>query len=96
MQPKNHSHPISSDAIENHLSEFCSELERRLRRGADEYGDASFLRPCDALIGEIQEELLDICGWSFVAWCRLRRVREAIERADLDGHQAFDGSSDAA
>lgn len=85
MSDQSHSHPMSSDAIHRYYRLFMIQLEERLYRGADQYGDASFRRPAGELVGEIEQELMDICGWSFIAWCRLRRIREAIERAQLDG-----------
>ena len=36
-------------------------------------------RPSVELAGEIEEELLDICAWSFILWTRLRGLRRAIE-----------------
>jgi hypothetical protein len=55
-------------------------------------------RPPGELLGEINEEqLVDVCGWAFVLWCRLRdleqRLAERIAVAYLlpqlqqDGHQ---------
>ena len=46
---------------------FCAAVGARLEDGATEYGDASFARPPDAVLGEIGEELLDQAAWSFVA-----------------------------
>jgi hypothetical protein len=66
------------------VREFFSLLSRRLEVGAKVYGDHSFLRPPAELAGEIEEEILDICGWAFVLWCRLRRLgpRLAAEAAE--------------
>jgi hypothetical protein len=57
------------------VREFFSLVSRRLEVGAKVYGEHSFLRPPGEVAGEIEEELLDVCGWAFVLWCRLRRIR---------------------
>lgn len=95
-EPKSRFHPISLDALENHLPEFYAQLHHRLRRGMEEYGDTSFLRPCEELIDELSQEALDLSGWSFILWCRLRKLRDALREGHLDGHGAFNGSDDAA
>lgn len=94
--PTENSHPMSSDAIRRNYRLFTIQLEERLYKGADSYGDLSFTRPCPELIGEVEQELMDICGWSFIVWCRLRKIREAMEKAHLDGHQPFNVGDDAA
>jgi hypothetical protein len=45
-------------------------VRRRLRRGARDYGDASFARPVTDLLDEIEQELADVAGG-------LRGLREA-------------------
>lgn len=57
---------------------FIDEVYKRLKKGAIEYGDDSFDRPIEDLIGEIEQECLDLAGWGFVLWVRLRRVRERL------------------
>lgn len=54
--------------------EFLDQLADRLAAGRLEYGDASLRRAPAALRGEIEEELLDVCGWSFVLWLRVRAL----------------------
>lgn len=51
---------------------FTDVLFKRLEAGEREYGDVSFQRPMGELVDEVCEELLDVCGWSFVMWCRLQ------------------------
>ena len=65
------------------LVEFWLRLRERLEAGARSYGDASFRREPAELAGEIEHELLDVCGWAFVLWCRLRRLR-AVLRSEVD------------
>lgn len=72
-------HPISNRAIGEDFPIFINMLVDRLRAGADQYGDASFSKDPKQLLDEIQQELLDISGWSFVLFCRIREMRRAIE-----------------
>lgn len=64
----------------SHWDEFSRTLRDRLDVGRKEYGDRSFSRDPAELIGEIEQELLDVCGWAFVLWIRLKAAREACER----------------
>lgn len=57
--------------------EFFSALAARLDEGRRTYGDASLRRPVPELRGEIEQELLDICGWSYVLWLRVRTMKGA-------------------
>lgn len=59
---------------------FFSKLVARLDLGAEEYGSKSFDRPEAELRAEIEEEVLDIAGWAYVLWVRLRRLREARKK----------------
>lgn len=53
---------------------FLDLLAARLEAGRREYGDASLLRSPAELVGEIEEELLDVAGWAFVLWLRVRAI----------------------
>jgi hypothetical protein len=64
-------------------SEFFALVNKRLANGERVYGDASFDRPMAELVGEIEEELLDIAGWSYVAWCRLVALKKRVESAPV-------------
>lgn len=59
--------------------EFVGVLHKRLEAGELAYGDASFEKAPTQLIGEIAEELLDVCGWAFVLWVRLQRLQARLE-----------------
>ena len=72
---------------ERELVEFWLRLRERLEAGARSYGDASFGREPAELAGEIEQELLDVCGWAFVLWCRLRRLAPLLR---LGGGQPMD------
>ena len=61
--------------------QFSLRLKQRLEAGAKQYGDVSFRRDLGELTGEIEQELLDVCGRAFVLWCRLRRLLPLMRRA---------------
>ena len=71
--------------------EFAGTVRARLEKGQVEYGDASFKRPPDELLGEIEEELADVCGWAFVLWCRIYKLREKLVEAGVDTASARGG-----
>jgi hypothetical protein len=56
---------------------FLDMVRARLDAGAEEYGDQSFARPCDALLAELEEELLDVAGWASILFARAHRLRRA-------------------
>ena len=61
---------------------FSSLVCARLDAGKLEYGDRSFSQPSGELLDEIEEELLDVIGWAYPLWCRLRKLRAAIDRIE--------------
>jgi hypothetical protein len=63
---------------EEHLLEFVTDLSARLHEGAKTYGTRSFSRDPSELIREVREELIDVCGWSFVLSERLRALETAL------------------
>lgn len=58
---------------------FAVAVRERLEAGRKAYGDASFERQPAELIGELQQEALDLAGWGFVLWCRLEAMRLAAQ-----------------
>lgn len=61
---------------------FMEQLRARMEQGAREYGSSSFTRPTSELFGELEEEALDIAGWGFFAWCRIRKLKAAVEQGE--------------
>lgn len=59
--------------------EFVKRLEQRMEQGFKEYGDKSFDRSPKELLEEIEEELLDICGWSVVLYKRIKDLQKKME-----------------
>ncbi len=55
--------------------EFMEAIRVRLERGASEHGERSFTRAPAELCGEVEQELLDVCGWAFILWCRIAAIR---------------------
>ena len=66
---------------DNDWTEFINSVNARLQQGAKEYGDKSFLQSPEHLLKELEEETLDIAGWSFIMWCRLINMRAKVEKA---------------
>ncbi len=59
--------------------DFLRAVLARLEQGEKQYGDTSFLKPPDKLAGEIEQELLDVCAWSFILWTRIREIKKRTE-----------------
>jgi hypothetical protein len=59
---------------------FLRELEARLAKGAQEYGNKSFNRSFKDLTDEVLQEYLDIAGWAYVGWAKAKERLEIIEQ----------------
>jgi hypothetical protein len=57
---------------------FAELVRRRLEKGRATYGDRSFDSDPTELIGELQQECLDLAGWGFVLFCRLEAMVRAL------------------
>jgi hypothetical protein len=69
-----------------HWRHFVKVVRARLNRGRLEYADHdSFSRDPEELLGEIEEELVDVCGWGFILWVRLQRLRSEVRRGRRAG-----------
>lgn len=62
---------------DNRYADFFAALRAKLDAGAKQYGDASFARPTAEILGELAAEALDLAGWGFVLWERIRRLQAA-------------------
>ena len=65
-------------SLDGELEQFIACLRRRLEAGSRTYGNRSFERPIAELIDEVMDEAVDICGWSFLGWVRLARLRDRV------------------
>jgi hypothetical protein len=74
---------LSTQALEAWPA-FMAELRARLEQGKATYGDRSFMRPPVELLGELEQEALDITGWGFVLWYRLRLLRQRAEGVGIE------------
>ena len=59
--------------------EFVSLVEPRLERGAVEYGESTLRRSSVEILDEVEQEILDVMGWSFFAWRRIKRLRTRMK-----------------
>ena len=74
------------------LAEYQRRIRLRIKQGAQEYGDTSFLSSPLALIEEIQQEIEDIAGWGFLLWTRLERMKRLASK--LDTKELLNGDCD--
>lgn len=59
--------------------EFEEVMKSRLQAGHLNYGDGSFDRPPNELLEELAQEALDIVGWGFILWARIRKAQQLAE-----------------
>ncbi len=59
---------------------FVDKLDAKMLEGYKEYGDVSFNRKSTDLIKEIEQELLDICGWSLILWVHLNELKLKVKK----------------
>jgi hypothetical protein len=71
-----------SDTLDD-FEDFSARVRRRLESGRIEYGDQSFKADSLVLLDEIEQELLDINGWSYVLFARIRKLRRSLLRAEI-------------
>ena len=56
-------------------------MRARLDRGREAYGDASFMRAPEELLGELAAEAMDLAGWGFILWHRIQQVLGRLSEA---------------
>jgi hypothetical protein len=61
-----------------YFPKFVKLLDAKMLKGFREYGDVSFERQPKDLSEEIQQELIDICGWSMIMWVRLEKIKKKL------------------
>jgi hypothetical protein len=57
---------------------FAAAVRARLEHGRVTFGETGFAREPSELVGGIREELLDVCGWSFVLASRIDAIGAAL------------------
>jgi hypothetical protein len=55
------------------IDDFLQDLDARLAAGALEHGDRSIAKPVSAILDELEQELIDLPGWSFILWAQACR-----------------------
>lgn len=70
---------LSEILIDTGFPLFADRIKERLKRGAKEYGDESLYRDPLELIQEVEEELIDICGWSWILFERIQRTKTKLK-----------------
>jgi hypothetical protein len=71
-------HPITDAALQGDWWDFTAAVRSRIEGAAPEYGDDSFYLPSGRLAREIELELLDIPGWSFILWKRVQALKRKL------------------
>ena len=70
--------PKSEHALDHLWGPFIKHVFSRLENGKLTYGDASLDKSPELLLMEIEQELFDQAGWSFIMWCRLQDVKRKL------------------
>ena len=68
-----------SDAAIDKFPEFMAEVLRRMNQAKPVYGDSSFGKDPAEVIGEVQQELMDVCAWSYIVWTTIEKTKAKIE-----------------
>lgn len=58
--------------------EFIEILSSRMKVGFEEYGNTSYYRTTDDLMREMEEEMMDIPGWTVILFWKLRQMRKRV------------------
>ena len=76
-----------------HLSGFYTRMVQRLDSGAQQYHTTpAHERPIHDLLAELEEEMVDMAAWAYLAWSRLRGLnvdRELGKRIDRELDRDF-------
>jgi hypothetical protein len=72
---------VANGLNDREVDEYFAAIRARLERGAEDYGDKSYELDDDRILDEIEQELLDLAGWAFLRFARLRRLRKGEPHA---------------
>ena len=70
---------MTKEELNPYFIKFLQQVEAKMDRGRTEYGDKSFYKPDGILLGDIQEELIDVCGWSIILWTKIEKLKSSIK-----------------
>lgn len=76
------SHPISDEKIIVDFPEYVNQLKARLIAGAESYGDSSFKMSGNHVCKELAQEAIDISGWGFILWARIKDLERKLSVAE--------------
>jgi hypothetical protein len=60
-------------------AEFMLTLRKRMKQGYKDYKNTSFYRPFNELLEELEQEMLDIPGWTMILFYKTKCMREVAE-----------------
>lgn len=60
--------------------QYVELVRKRMEQGEQDYQGRSFELPASATIDEIEQELLDVFGWGFIAWRRIQAAKAALAK----------------
>ena len=60
------------------LEKYFEAVTARLKKGDEEYANKSFSKSPTKLLKELQEEALDLAGWGFIIYTRLKSAEAAL------------------
>jgi hypothetical protein len=63
-----------------HFKKFVKLLDAKMLKGYKQYGDESFKREPSDLIGELQQEVIDISGWGMILYSRLEEMKLKLKK----------------
>lgn len=82
MQKKRIQTAVSMKMLKTELPRYSKALKSRLEASMSTYGDASFSKKANLTAAEVLAELIDINGWSFILWCRMRVLTKTLRKLE--------------
>lgn len=67
--------------------QFAGRVEKRMARGAEEYGGNSYNEDPAVLVAEVRQELLDVAGWASILDARLEAIGAKLARVEVSQRQ---------
>lgn len=62
------------------FNEMVARVMERMEQAERHYGNRSLHSPTGDLLRELEEETLDIMGWGFYVWRRVKELQAKFER----------------
>ena len=61
---------------------FWQRVTNRVKQGERDYGNHSFGSSSLTLVEEVQQELEDICGWGYILWHRMEKLKKHLAKLE--------------